>query len=230
MKRKAENLSEILPAETVHTLLKVYRKIKQLSEYPDYSGLPKKNTFPKTFFKKIIEHLNSLQKAGWLTEQGKDNIVSSIINKLDNSEKGKKLKYATLKEGRKKREKITRPTNTPLDFLINFLAIHLEAESQKKNKWKLICDFLEKEKIINEQDVYYDEENIRDRFRKLQASKFVKEYEFYREMFYRIFYPESKIGPLFSERDIYLYNLPYNRSSLTLPDLPDLMPKRENLP
>lgn len=232
--KNTQRLLTIIPQETVSTILRVYRTINPLKG-KTYSKMLKKDKFPSKDLKKIREilmkHVTKFRtrnskpvvKKGWLEKENVDEIIKFILNTFWRpSHKGFQTLYAIGREIRKKREKMTRPPDEPLNIVIFLLAEHLKAKI-KTPKWDLICDFLlEQELIKNDEDVHWTGEVINDRYRKINRNTLPRQYQFYRELY---LYPEQQVErniPL--EQRQWLTSFRTYEKDITLPYWFELLP------
>lgn len=232
---RTRELLSIIPQETVSTILRVYRTININLKGRTYSEMPKKDKFPENDLKKIekilIKHVTKFEtqkdkmivNRGWLEKDDVDKIKEFIRNRFWRpSYKSIQTLYAYGRELRKKKDKMTRPPDEPLNIAIFLLAEHLKAKT-KKPKWNLIGDFLLEQKLINnDKDVHWTGDVIRDRYRKTNRNTLQKQYEFYRELY---LYPEQKIKrdiPL--EQRQWLTSFRTYERDITLPYWFELLP------
>lgn len=179
-----KKLLKIIPEETVSTILRVFRELNRLSEIEDYGKLHKKDKWPITALENIRKKLINIRLQGFLYVNDTGDIMAVIEERIKQGPKQIPMLQAIGKAVNKKRDK---GTNTP-DLALN-MAVYLLANCLG-DKWKLICDFLSEQKIINVKDVTLTETHLRDRNRKTEKAALQKKYQGCRELW---LYPEGKI-------------------------------------
>lgn len=217
-------LLKIISQETIATILRIYRVSKDLQKKQTFSKLSSKYVFPEKDINKIKSILEKLKAEGWLFKEDIEPVLSKIIKGIVASPKGRKALYAYRKETRKKEEKLRRPADEPLNFVIYFLAKHLQATTGRP-QWSLICNFLIEQQIVIEKgDTFYAYPQVRDRYRKINENNIQKQYEYYRDLY---LYPQKNIYDDGSLEGIKIVRTAYFKRDIILPIWSELLPDSE---
>lgn len=192
-----KQLLSILPAETVSTILRVFRELKRLSKIEDYDKLPKKGRLPTRELKTIQDILNTIKtervpkgdkmkvRQGYLDDRDIEDIMTYIKEIIKQGPKGLQTLQAMGKERIRRAERQTKKPDIALNMAISLLAEHLK-DKTNKIQWSLIYDFLtEQEPEQTKAGVDY-----KDRYRKINKKRLQAQYQNYRDLW---LFPERNI-------------------------------------
>jgi hypothetical protein len=179
-----ESTHEILqyiPEEKLKMIVKLFRTLNNLRQMTErYKYLPKTSAFPYADLGKIKKILT---RQNWLPKKDIEDILTNIQGRLEKTPKGMRATRSLTLEKEVKRLNITKPLDVPLLITAYSLACHMT--KTRDLNWKLICDFLQEQELINanESEECITEAMLRDRIRKIPFQRLVDLYSSYIEVY-----------------------------------------------
>ncbi len=182
-----------IPEKKIRMILKLGRTLIEIRQTTErYKFMSKAGTLPIRDFKKIKHMLLSLQKDTWINQGDVDDIMRYIYRKCERTEKGARVLRSYTKDKEIERLKITKPLDVPLLIVAASLSAHLKKVTLPRRKWRLICDFMAEQKLINsDEDMQITETELRDRVRKTTEKRLSELYASYIEIYSAPAQPEE---------------------------------------